>query len=49
MRLNNRDIALKLIAALHAQGVINDPTYFHIIKRYGFEQGDIYIEKRQSA
>ena len=49
MELNNQNIALKLIAALHMQGRINDLTYYRIMRKYGSSQGGTYIEQRQSA
>ena len=49
MKLNNQDIALKLVGALYLQGKINDLTFARLIKKYGFMQGGVRIELRQSA
>lgn len=49
MKLNNQDVALKLIGALYTQGKINDLTFARVIRKYGSVQGGVRIELRQSA
>lgn len=49
MEINNQNIALKLIAALHMQGKINNRTYSRIMRKYGSAQGGTCVEQRQSA
>lgn len=49
MKINNRDVALKLIGALYRQGKINDLTFARVIRKYAVVQGGVRIEQRQSA
>lgn len=49
MKLNNQDVALKLIAALHVQGMVNDLTYSRVIQKYGSVQGGVHVGQRKSA
>ena len=48
MKFNNRDVAIKLIAALHVQGMVNDLTYLRIMRKYAV-RGGVHVGQRQSA
>lgn len=49
MKLNNQDVALKLIAALHTLGKVNNLTYSRIMQKYGSVQGGVHVGQRKSA
>lgn len=34
IEITNKEFAIKVIAALHAQGLVNAATYYNVLKKY---------------